>query len=223
MRTHPVFLRLEGRRCVVIGADAAAVAKVTACVRAGALVVVVAAEVPPEVEVLPRSARVEIVRRGYRPGDLAGAVLAYASTTDAELIRQLRAEAERERVLLNVLDTPDACSFLAPAVVERGALQIAIGTGGASPGLSARLRRQLEAQMGPEYGPFVAILGAVRRALAGDPERAADRRPVVEALLASPLLDLVREGRRPEIDALLARVAGSACTLERLGVTLDGV
>src|SRR5207245_1050257 len=82
--------------------------------------------------------------------------LAYASTRDPELIRRLADEAERERVLLNVIDVPGACTFIAPAVVRRGELQIAIGTGGASPGLAARLRAELEAQVGPEYAPFVA-------------------------------------------------------------------
>ena len=190
MRTHPVFLRLEGRRCVIVGGDAPAVAKARGCAEAGAEVTVVAPEV--------------------------GADL--ASTRDPELIRRLTDEAQRERVLLNVIDVPDACTFIAPAVVRRGDLQIAIGTGGASPGLAARLRRELEARLGPEWAPFVAILGGVRAALAGDPART----EVVRKLLASPLLELVRQGRYPEVDALLAREAGAGCTLVRLGVALGG-
>ena len=158
------------------------------------------------------------VARAYRPGDLAGAFLAYASTRDPELIRRLADEAESERVLLNVIDVPEACAFIAPAVVRRGALQIAIGTGGASPGLAARLRAELETQIGPEYAPFVAILGGVRAALTGEAARA----EVVSELLGSPLLELLRQGRRSEIDALLARVAGDGCTLARLGIALGG-
>jgi precorrin-2 dehydrogenase/sirohydrochlorin ferrochelatase len=200
MRTHPVFLRLEGRRCVIVGRDAAADVKASACRAAGAAVRVIAPE-------------------DYRPGDLAGAFLAYASTDDADLIDRLVEEAARERVLLNVVDVPAACSFISPAVLERGELRIAIGTGGASPGLAAHLRRELEAQVGPEYGPFAAILGAVRAALAVDP--GAPRREVLDALLGSPLLDLVRRGRCEEIDALLGRVVGDGWTLDRLGVSLE--
>lgn len=218
MRTHPVFLRLQGRRCVVVGGDAAAAAKALACLRAGAAVTVVAPELPAELAGPAAEGRLAHVARTYRPGDLSGAVLAYAATRDAELIRRLGAEAEREHVLLNVIDVPEACGFLSPAVLERGELTVAVGTGGASPGLAARLRRELEARFGAEYAPFVAILGGVRRALAADPERA----EVVTALLDSPLLDLVRRGRRAEIDALLARLAGEGCTLERLGVSLGG-
>ena len=88
------------------------------------------------------------------------------------------------------------------------------------PPLAARLRRELEVRVGPEYGPFVAILGAVRARLASDPARAAERSRVVSDLLGSPLLELVRAGRRDEVDALLARLAGAECTLERLGVRL---
>jgi len=212
MRTHPVFLRLEGRGCVVVGGDAAAIEKAKACLEAGARVTVVAPALDADL------AGIRHVGRAYRRGDLAGAFLAYASTRDPELIRRLADEAERERVLLNVIDVPEACSFVAPAVVRRGALQIAIGTGGASPGLAARLRRELEARLGPEWAPFVAILGGVRAALAGDPARA----EVMSKLLASPLLELVRQGRYQEVDALLAREAGDGCTLARLGVPLGG-
>lgn len=222
MRTHPAFLCLEGRPCVVVGGDEAATVKVAACLRAGGTVTLVAPELTSTLAAWAVAGRLRHEARGYRPGDLAGAALAYASVRDPHLIVQLVAEAERERVLLNVVDHPDACSFLSPAVVDRGELQIAVGTGGASPALSARLRRDLEAQIGPEYVPFVAILGAVRRTLAADPVRAGARSEVVTTLLTSPLLDLVRRGARAEVDALLARVAGQECTLARLGVTLDG-
>ena len=218
MRTHPVFLRLEGRRCVVLGGDVAAAGKAIACQRAGAAVTIVAPELTPELAAAVAAGRLHHVARPYRDGDLSGVLLCYASTRDSALIGRLRAEAERERVLLNVIDTPEVSGFVSPAVVERGELQIAIGTGGASPGLAARLKRELEAWLGPEYGPFVSILGAVRRVLATDSAR---RTGVLGELLASPLLDLVRERRRDEIDALLARIAGDDLTLDGLGVALE--
>jgi precorrin-2 dehydrogenase/sirohydrochlorin ferrochelatase len=119
-------------------------------------------------------------------------------------------------VWLNVVDVPESSTFFAPAVVARGDLQIAVGTGGASPGLAARLRRDLEAEIGPEYERYVEILGAVRRNLP-DGRRA----EVMERLVDSELLALVRDRRTVAIDGLLERVAGETCTLGRLGVTLD--
>lgn len=220
MRTHPILLRLDGRSCVIVGGDASAAWKAAACLRAGGNVTVVASALEPALAALVAAREVRHLSRDYRPGDLAGAFLAYASTGDPGIVGLLTAEAARERVLLNVIDTPEACTFLAPAVVERGDLRIAIGTGGASPGLSARLRRELEATVGPEYGGLVAILGAVRHALGGGSDQGR-RREVVERLLDSPLLGLVREGRHEEIDALLARIAGAGVTLAGLGVRLE--
>lgn len=158
------------------------------------------------------------LRREYQAGDLAGVFLAYAVTRDPALIARLRAEGDRERVLLNVLDVPEACTFFAPAIVDRGDLRIAVGTGGASPALAGRLRRQLEEVVGVEYTTLVAILGAVRRRLEGD----SSRRAVTDSLLDSPLLELVRRRDRAGIDTLLGRVAGAGCTLAALGVEAPG-
>jgi siroheme synthase-like protein len=220
MRTHPVFLRLEDRPCLIVGGDGAAADKAEVCLDAGARVTVIASDTDARIVAWAAAGRLRLLRRTYRPGDLAGMFLAYASTRDPALIARLVADADRHRVLLNVIDVPEACAFVSPAVVRRGDLQVAVGTGGASPGLAGRLRAELEARIGPEYGPFVAILGAVRAALAGDPARAARRGEVVAALLDSPLLELVRAGQHDEIDALLGRVAGNGCTLGRLGVGL---
>lgn len=213
MRTHPVFLRLEGRTCVVVGGDEAALAKARACREAGAAVTIVAAELASEVE-----PDIRWLRRAYEPGDLRGAALCYAVTRDPALIGHLEEEARRERVLLNVLDVPAACDFFAAAVVARGDLQVAIGTGGESPALAARLRRRLAEVVGPEYEPYLAILGAVRRRLAAGPARTA----AVGALLDSDLLDLVRRDDRAAIDRLLCAVAGGTCSLGALGLEAPG-
>jgi len=218
MRTHPVFLRLDGRRCVVIGGDETAAVKARACIDAGGDVTVIAPTLIPDLARTVAAGGVRQLARAYRAGDLAGAFLAYASTRDPELVERLRAEAERERVLLNVADMPDACTFIAPAVLARGELQVAVGTGGASPGLASRVRTEIAGVVGPEYGTLAAILGAVRGLLPPGPERVA----VLGRLLDSPLLDLVRRGRRAEIDALLETAGGTGCTLERLGIVLEG-
>ena len=217
MRTHPVFLCLAGRRCVVIGGDETAAAKVRACVDAGGDVTVVAPALVPDLERAVAAGQVRHHAREYRAGDLAGTFLAYASTRDATLVERLATEAERERVLLNVVDTPDACTFIAPAVLARGELQVAVGTGGASPGLAARVRSEIAELVGPEYGILVQILRAVRNLLPAGPERVA----ALARLLDSPLLDLLRRGRRAEIDALLEAAGGAGCTLERLGIAFE--
>ena len=199
---------------MILGGDQAAEAKAEACLRAGGEVTVIAPEVTPGLQDRQDAGRVRRVTREYHEGDLAGALVAYGSLRDPELVARVRAEAERERVLLSVIDVPEVGTFLSGAVVARGDLQVAIGTGGASPGLCARLRRELEIRLGPEYEPFVAILSAVRCALDGNPERGT----TMSALLDSPLLDLVRRRERGEVDRLLRQMAGEGCSLARLGL-----
>lgn len=217
MPTLPVFLCLVGRRCVVIGGDEGAEHKALACERSGGEVAVVAPQMTPGLVGMAAEGRLAHVARSYAPGDLAGAFLAYASAQPPETVAAIRDEAARERVLLNVVDVPAACSFHSPAVVVRGDLQIAIGTSGASPGLAARLRRDLERHFGDEYRGLVTILGAVRRRLEGR----SDRTQVLAALLDSPLLDLVRARRPQAIDDLLERTAGPGTTLAALGVEAE--
>ena len=218
MRTHGIFVRLEGRRCVVIGSGGAAAGKVDALLRAGAEVAVIAADPDGPLRTAIDAGGHEHQAREYRDGDLRGAFLAYACVRDRDVIARLRDEAERERVLLNVVDVPEACTFFAGARVERGALQVLVGTGGMSPAGAASARAAIEAALGGEYGPFIDILGAVRQTLAGRSERV----DVLRALCESPLLELIREGDQEAVDALLARTAGGGCTLARLGIALEG-
>jgi siroheme synthase-like protein len=217
MGTHPVFLCLANRRCVVLGGDEHAAVKALACRRAGAAVTVVARAVVPGLEDEIAAGCMMHVARDYRVGDLGGAFVCYASLRDGEEIARVRAEARREGVLLNVMDTPDACDFFAGAVVERGALTIAIGTGGKSPALAARLRERIAADVGAEFGTVVEILGEVRRRLAGR----TDRNAVLRALAGSELAALLRAGDLVGVDRLLARTAGTDCSLAQLGIVPD--
>jgi siroheme synthase-like protein len=219
MGTHPVFLCLANRRCVVLGGDEQAAAKALACRRGGATVTVVARALVPALEEEIAGGRMTHLAREYRAGDLAGAFVCYASLRDGEEVARVRAEARREGVLLNVMDTPDACDFFAGAVVERGALMIAIGTGGKSPALAARLRERIAADVGAEFGMVVEILGEVRRRLAGR----ADRNAVLRTLAGSELAALLRAGDLVAVDRLLTRTAGTDCSLARLGIVPDAV
>jgi siroheme synthase-like protein len=214
MGTHPVFLCLAGRRCVVLGGDAAAAAKARACHEAGGSVMLVAETLAPGVRLPEADERFVHQARAYRGGDLAGAFLCYASIAEPAIVARVRAEAEREHVLLNVVDRPEACDFFAAGVVRRGALQIAVGTGGTSPAAAAHVRRRLETLVGPEYGTMTEILGQVRRAIASRP----DRHDVLRALADSPMPELLRQADLGAVDRLLVRIAGESCTLERLGI-----
>ena len=174
MNLFPIFLKLAGRRCLVIGAGPVGEAKIESLLLAGAEVRVVAPRATGTVRAWARAKKVRWEARGFRPSDLDGVFLVVAATFSAELQEQIFQEARRRGVLCNVVDDPARCDFYYPAVVRRGPLQIAISTSGRSPALAQHLKKQLEQQFGPEYEPWVEQLGQARQKLlarAMNPER----------------------------------------------------
>ncbi|MGB6545270.1 MAG: bifunctional precorrin-2 dehydrogenase/sirohydrochlorin ferrochelatase [Candidatus Acidiferrales bacterium] len=158
----PLFLKLTGRRCLVVGAGAIAESKIESLLRAGARVKVVAPEATEKVQGWARAKQIVWRERAYRTADMGGSFMVIAATSSSKLHRAIFRQARRDGILCNAVDDPPNCDFYYPAVVRRGSLQIAISTGGESPSLAARLRAELERQFGPEYGPWVKRLGRER-------------------------------------------------------------
>src|SRR5581483_9531034 len=164
MSLFPIFVKLEGRRCLVVGAGRVAESKIGGLLSAGAALTVVAPEATPVIQNWAREGALEWRARAFRPDDLAGMILVVAAVP-AEIARAVFEEARHRGVLCNSVDDTVNCDFYYPAVVNRGDLQIAISTGGHSPALAQRLRQELEQQFGPEYADWVQQLGATRREL----------------------------------------------------------
>jgi uroporphyrin-III C-methyltransferase/precorrin-2 dehydrogenase/sirohydrochlorin ferrochelatase len=207
---YPLFLDLRGEPCVVLGGGALAAAKVRDLLLAEARVTLISAELEPEAEAAAADPRVRVERRPYRPGDLAGARLVVDASGDLEVNRASWEEAEAARILINVVDVTDKCRFIAPAVVRREPLLVAISTAGESPFIASTLRARLERVLGPEWGPFTALVGEVRRGLraAGVP---LDRQlKAYRRLLASDALGQIRRGApedaRREAEVIAAEV-----------------
>lgn len=165
MELFPLFLKLEGRPCLVVGAGRVAESKIESLVRSGAKVRVVAPQATEAVREAARSGVIVWEQRSYQPSDLAGAFLVVAATSSPELHAEIFEQARREGILCNAVDEPDRCDFYYPAVVRRGPLQIAVSTGGLFPALAQRLRQQLELQFGPEYGAWVEEIARARKEL----------------------------------------------------------
>ena len=180
----PMFVKLAGRKCLVVGGGPVAEGKVEGLLSCEATVVLVAPEVTEKIALWNEQGRLTWHARRFQPADLEGAFLVVAATGVAELSESVFREAEARGILCNAVDEPERCHFYYPAIVRRGPLQIAISTGGLSPGLAHRLRVELEQQFGPEYERWLQKLGAMRRALFArriDPRR----RTRVLQLLAS--------------------------------------
>jgi len=162
---YPVLLELAGRRAVVVGEFAVEAGKVEGLLVAGAEVTVIAKGPEQALARLEQDPRVTVHRRGYRgPGDLAGAVLCVASAPEPGIRDAIAADARAAGVLVNVMDDVPNCDFAAPAIVRRGDLVIAIGTGGRAPALASRLRADLAARYGPEWAELLEVVGQVRSA-----------------------------------------------------------
>ncbi|HEV2968144.1 MAG TPA: uroporphyrinogen-III C-methyltransferase [Candidatus Dormibacteraeota bacterium] len=190
MRYYPVFLDLGGQPCIVLGDGKFAVEKAAALREAGA-----------NVRVIPT--------REYRPGALAGARLVVDASEDEEVNRLTWQEAEAAGILINVVDRPAQCRFIAPAIVNRDPLLVAISTSGESPFLASMLRARIERWLGREWGPFVALVGDVRRRLRKQGVPIADQTRVYRRLLNSDVRSLQRARRTAEANRLAAGIAAA--------------
>lgn len=170
MSLFPMFLKLAGRRCLVVGAGAIARPKIESLLRAHAQVIVIAPDAQPEIEIWAKDARIEWRRGEFTAEDLDGAFLVVAAT-DRKDVNHAVAQAARERgVLCNSVDDPPDCDFYYPSVVERGDLQIAVSTAGKSPALAQQLREELSAMLPEDIGPWLEAVGEQRlRVLAALP------------------------------------------------------
>src|SRR5438874_7910585 len=158
----PIFLKLEGRRCLVVGAGKVAEGKIRGLLDAGASVEVVAPFAVPQIQQWFGQGVLSWQQRVFEPRDLDHASIVIAATPSHEVNTQVFEEAQLRNVLCNSVDDPQNCDFYYPAVVQRGDLQIAISTQGRSPALAQRIRRELEEQFGPEYEAWLQELGAAR-------------------------------------------------------------
>jgi precorrin-2 dehydrogenase/sirohydrochlorin ferrochelatase len=159
----PVLLELAGRRCVVIGSLPIREGKVESLLAGGATdVLVVSTERSGHLEELELLEGVQVARRTWTSADLAGAFLVIAHDADPGERSRLSAAARRAGALVNVVDDIPACDWAMPAIVRRGELLMAIGTGGASPALARKMRERLETEYGPEWAEVLRVLREVR-------------------------------------------------------------
>jgi len=163
MSLFPIFLKLTGRPCIVVGGGDIAESKIDSLRAAEARVTVVAPASSARIAEMAEAGEIVWHRRTYAVGDLAGQFLAVAATNEAAVNRAVFAEAQAAGILVNAVDDPPFCDFYFPSIVQRGDLQIAISTAGASPVLAQRLRKQIDALLPLDAGEWLTELGNLRR------------------------------------------------------------
>lgn len=165
MALYPVFLKLEGRKVLIVGGGAVAEQKIEGVLRSATDVTVIAPEVTPRVSQWVRQGRLKQVASHFQLGMAKGYFLVIAATDSPAVNHVVYAEARADGALCNAVDDTPYCDFYAPALISRGDFQIAVSTGGNSPALAQRIRRELEAEFGPEYTALNGWLGRMRSAL----------------------------------------------------------
>jgi precorrin-2 dehydrogenase/sirohydrochlorin ferrochelatase len=201
-----MFLKLEGKRCLVVGAGKVGEPKIGALIDTDAFIRVIALQATETVRGWAQAGKISLELRGFGARDLDGTFLAVVATASRALNGSIYREAQRRGALCNVVDVPEYCDFYYPAVVRRGDLQIAISTNGQSPSLSQKLRQRLDRQFGQGYAQWVAELGETRRLVLAsdlDPERKsellhslASREALKAALAESGRNELEKDERR---------------------------
>jgi len=200
MRYFPVFLDLRDRPALVVGGGAVAARKAESLVAAGASVTVVSPALVPKLEALSATGRLRHVRRAFTAADVEGRWLVIAATGSRAVNAGVSEAATALRVPCNVVDDQELSTCIMPAIINRGELQIAVSTGGASPSLARLVRARLEQALDHSLAAFATFAGRWRAVARTRLRDAPARRRFLSALLNGPATAAIRAGRGDAAD-----------------------
>lgn len=186
----PISLKLAGRQCLVVGAGNVAQEKISSLLHAGADLTVVSPNALQQIRDHAQQGRLHWVRRMFTPEDLDGMFLVVTATSSPEVNSHVYSLAVERNILCNSVDDPPNCDFYFPALVERGALQIAISTAGESPALAQSLRKEIDELLAPDLGIWLGRLGQLRRDVLRQSAPSEERKLLLHQLARRPLCEL---------------------------------
>ena len=198
---YPVFLNLEDKLCVVVGAGRVAERRVRGLCNARALIRVVGITATEGILKLADEDAIHLYQRAFEPGDLDGSALVIAATDHADVNREVQAAAKCRGILFCGADRHTDSDFIVPAVVRRGDLQVAISTGGNSPAYAVLLRREIEAFLEDGHAGLLDMMAGLRhRVYAQFPDAPERRQAFWQQLVTDDTLALARKGKWTEIE-----------------------
>ncbi len=215
MKYYPIFLDISGKTCLVVGGGKVGARKAKGLANAGARVRVVSLEFDKRLSD-PCANGIHKEKKAFEPDDLRGVSLVFAATDNMALNTEVRDACRRAGILCNIADGMDKGDFILPAVVDRGALQVAVSTGGTSPAVARQLRMELEERFGPEYTHMLTLMANVRKTLLDQGHDPQGHKIIFRTLAQAGLPALIAGGKIKEIDALLTGLLGEGFTYERL-------
>lgn len=189
MTLLPIFLKLDGRRGLLVGAGAVALEKIGSLLKTGVRLRVVAPRAHEEIQRLAAEGKLEWIERSFESADLDGAFIVIAATDIPEVNDGVYQAALERGVPCNSVDDIPNCDFFFGSVVNRGDLQIAISTAGESPAFAQRLRREIDEQLPADIGPWLAELGELRREVLATHPRSEERKLLLHELAHRSICD----------------------------------
>ena len=189
MNLQPIFLKLEGRRGLLVGAGNVALEKISTLLKTGVRLRVIAPEARDEVKELAREGKLEWVARAFEPADLDGNFIVIAATDVSEVNAAVYRGAVERNIICNSVDDIPNCDFFFGSVVSRGDLQIAISTAGESPSLAQRLRSEIDEQLPQDLGPWLKTIGELRREILAAHPKGEERRLILHELAERQVCD----------------------------------
>ena len=189
MSLLPIFLKLDGRAGLLVGAGNVALEKINSLLITGVRLRVIAPKAHEEIRRLAEEGRIEWIERRFDAADLDGNFVVIAATDDAEVNATVYHEAVRRGILVNSVDDPPHCDFYFGSVVRRGDLQIAISTAGESPAVAQRIRREIDEQLSKDIGPWLTELGKLRREILATLPSGEERKALLHKLAARKFFD----------------------------------
>jgi siroheme synthase-like protein len=205
---YPVYIEMRDQPCVVIGGGKIAEGKVDGLLAAAAHVTVISPELTQHLRELVNQDKVRYLARTYQPGDLSGAFMVICATDRADINHQVWQEATANHQLVNVVDDTPRCNFIAPSILRKGDLTIAISTSGKAPALAVRLKERLQRDLGPEYERFLELAGELREPLARHIPDFEARKALWYELVDSEILEVLANGDETSAREIISRVVG---------------
>ena len=199
----PVFLNLKGRTCLVVGAGEVAARKIELLASAGAAVTVIAKEISAQVTALLESYELTICQKPFQTADVSGFRLIVSATNDPETNRQVAKAAEQQQIPVNVVDSPELCSFIFPAIIDRSPIVAAVSSGGSAPVLARLLRAKMETVIDPRYGKLAQLAEKFRHTVKQQIKEPSQRRVFWEDCFQGPVAELVFAGREQDAEQTL--------------------
>jgi uroporphyrin-III C-methyltransferase/precorrin-2 dehydrogenase/sirohydrochlorin ferrochelatase len=194
MTLQPIFLKLDGRPGLLVGAGNVALEKLQTLLPTGLRIRVVAPEAKAEFRALAAEGRIQWIQRAFEPADLDGNFIVIAATSDPEVNATAYREAARRGILINSVDDPPHCDFYFGSVVRRGDLQVAISTAGESPSVAQQLRQEIDAQLPDDLGPWLAEIGQLRREILATHPPGEDRKALLHRIARRQILRPAAQG-----------------------------